>query len=129
MELTRTCKECKVIGPTDSFASAGIKNGKQYYRYLCKYCFYKSKKPRKADLKQFVLDIKKNSICERCSFSDYRALQFHHLIAEDKYDAISNMVANGYGKEKLLDEIKKCAILCANCHQIEHFNQDNLGVV
>lgn len=129
MEQTRVCRTCKTEGPTDSFASAGIKNGKKYYRYLCKSCYYKSKQPRKADLKQFVLDIKKSSSCQKCGFSDYRALQFHHIISDDKQDAISNMVANGYGKEKLLDEIKKCSILCANCHQIEHFNQDNLGVV
>ena len=123
MEETRVCRECKTEGPTDSFASAGIKNGKKYYRHLCKTCYHKSKQPRKDELKQFVLSIKKDSKCQKCGFSDYRALQFHHINSEGKQGAISDMVSYGFSKEKILAEINKCSILCANCHQIEHFKE------
>jgi len=123
MESTRVCRQCNIEGPTDTFASAGIKNGKKYYRYLCKSCYHRSKQPRKDDLKQFVLNIKKDSGCSICGFSDYRALQFHHIIAETKHRAVSDMVAHGFSKEKILEEIAKCIIICANCHQIKHFKE------
>lgn len=123
MEKTRVCKQCNYTGQIESFANAGIKNGKKYYRYLCKTCYHKSKQPRKDDLKEFVLNIKKNGLCLKCGFSDYRALQFHHISKEDKQEAISNMVKNGFSKEKILNEISKCILLCANCHQIEHFKE------
>lgn len=47
--------------------------------------------------------IKENSICERCGFSDKRALEVHH---KDK---------NRHNNKK-----NNLEILCANCHMIEH---------
>ena len=56
--------------------------------------------------------------CEICGFNDPRALQFHHL--RDKVESIPVMVNRGCGWEKVLKEIEKCQVLCANCHFILH---------
>ncbi len=33
---------------------------------------------------------------------------------------VGKMVTYGYSKSQLEEEIKKCLILCANCHRKEH---------
>ena len=58
--------------------------------------------------------------CERCGFSHPAALDFHHRVPADKQFEIPRMVANGYSKEKILAEMAKCEVLCANCHRIHH---------
>jgi len=42
------------------------------------------------------------------------ALQFHHKDGADK----KNCVANLKGMKKIREEIKKCVVLCANCHAV-----------
>jgi hypothetical protein len=36
--------------------------------------------------------------------------------------AIAQAVNQGWSKERILEEIKKCDVLCANCHFKEHYN-------
>ncbi len=42
---------------------------------------------------------------------------FHHI--NDKKDDIARMF-NYCSEQEILDEIKKCVLLCANCHRIIH---------
>lgn len=63
--------------------------------------------------------------CNRCGFSDKRALVFHHINPEQKDFQISQMI-NKCGIERLKKEIEKCEVICSNCHLIEHHpNQDS----
>lgn len=57
--------------------------------------------------------------CERCGYSDKRALQFHHATGT-KEKAVATLAIAGYSKKRIAAEISKCIVLCANCHQIEH---------
>ena len=50
---------------------------------------------------------------------DWRCLDFHHL--RDKINNVSNLVGQAFGKKRLLEEMQKCKILCANCHRKETF--------
>lgn len=66
--------------------------------------------------------------CCSCGFDkDASALQFHHIIPDDKTDEISKVMATGV-YDDIIDELKKCAVICANCHQILH-NSLNVKVV
>lgn len=38
---------------------------------------------------------------------------------------ISEAVQRGYSLDRIKKEIKKCIVLCANCHAIRHFNMRN----
>ena len=49
-------------------------------------------------------------------------LDFHHK--SNKKDSISNMVVNGYSISKINKEIKKCQILCSNCHRKVHYQNN-----
>ena len=71
-------------------------------------------------LKQFVKEYKLANPCVNCGESDHRCLDFHHTNPEDKdYDVA---VLYKCGSKSLIEkEIKKCIILCANCHRKFHY--------
>lgn len=55
--------------------------------------------------------------CELCSENNPVCLDFHHPDRDLKNNDISKMVHDNYSIEKILIEIKKCQVLCANCHR------------
>lgn len=54
--------------------------------------------------------------CLKCSEKEPAALDFHHIKGKDML--ISQM--RGRNRDKILEEIAKCVILCANCHRKVH---------
>ena len=64
--------------------------------------------------------------CAKCGESRGYVLDFHHLNPEQKENTIARMTSNNYELDKVYDEIKKCIVLCANCHrEFHHFKQKN----
>jgi hypothetical protein len=63
--------------------------------------------------------------CEECGFSHPGALDFHHIDPTLKDRAISQMVYHKCSESKILKEISKCKVLCANCHRILHWKERN----
>ena len=55
--------------------------------------------------------------CVKCKSKDY--LEFHHLPQYNKIERISKLIRDS-SWNKIIDEIKKCTILCIDCHQEEH---------
>ena len=47
-------------------------------------------------------------------------LCFHHLNSEDKEFQLETKNWNNNKLNKALEEAEKCAILCMNCHALEH---------
>lgn len=45
-------------------------------------------------------------------------MEFDHLDPSSKKLNIATMVATGYSDERILEEISKCELVCANCHRI-----------
>lgn len=68
--------------------------------------------------KKFVNSIKKKSKCAICGESEPCCLEFHHINPETKVDSIMNMLNEP--EETLVEELKKCIILCSNCHKKIH---------
>lgn len=62
--------------------------------------------------------IKSNSCCSLCPESESLCLDFHHLGTKDVL--ISRVVHQGYSWGRILLEMKKCVILCSNCHRKVH---------
>ena len=52
-----------------------------------------------------------------CGYSNWLALDFDHREPEKKYKGISDLVSTGR-TERLIEEIPKCDVVCANCHRI-----------
>jgi len=79
---------------------------------------------RTEDLGKFLKDYKNSGLsCQRCGENHPATLQFHHKDPSLKTVAVSSMVAHGYSKDKILEEISKCEVLCANCHFKEHYTR------
>ena len=58
--------------------------------------------------------------CCICGYKrNINALEFHHLIPENKSYGISAK-GNCHNLEQDLEEVKKCILLCANCHREVH---------
>jgi hypothetical protein len=54
--------------------------------------------------------------CVDCGETDPIILEFDH-ITNDKHFNISDATRHGYGMKKLIAEIAKCEVRCANCHR------------
>lgn len=64
-----------------------------------------------------------NKSCVLCGERDIRTFEFDHLDPKKKIFTISQAVRLGHSWDDVLAEIKKCRILCANCHKKETANQ------
>jgi hypothetical protein len=45
-------------------------------------------------------------------------MEFDHRDPREKIDSVSKLVGHGAHKDKILREIAKCDLVCANCHRI-----------
>ncbi len=73
--------------------------------------------------KAFVLGYLKTHPCSKCGIADVRVLQFDHISGKTKVNCVSIMVNTNKTIEAIHNEIKKCRVLCANCHMIRTTNQ------
>lgn len=74
---------------------------------------------RNTDYLKWYKGLKRGKSCVRCGESDPRCLDWHHLDPNDKLDSISTMISKHLSKKRILAEIAKCILLCANCHRKE----------
>ena len=68
-------------------------------------------------------DLYKSSLhCARCPENHVSCMDFHHINPEEKEYAVSDLVSNKMFT-KAYKEIKKCIVLCANCHRRLHWEE------
>lgn len=133
-----TCKECNQLLPRDQFQARGMsKSGLRLFSARCKICdgkhvrknhvsYVTSKIKHKVVRQETILHLKQ--ACIVCGYSRCKtALEFHHLNETTKDAEISDMVAKGKGLKWIMEEIKKCVVLCANCHREYHAGLLDLG--
>lgn len=75
----------------------------------------------KAKRRAWLKEYKKTLKCSRCPESFWACLDFHHKNPEEKEFEIREIVDKGVSMARILKEIAKCDVLCANCHRKEHF--------
>lgn len=68
-------------------------------------------------------EIKSHLECKECGNNHPAVLDFHHRNPDEKESVVSALIASLYPKKKILAEIAKCDIFCANCHRIYHWNK------
>lgn len=82
-------------------------------------------KSRKLEMRKWFSKYKNTRKCERCGENHIACLEFHHNDGSDKKFEISGALSRDcYSKSKILSEIDKCTVLCANCHRKHHFERD-----
>lgn len=84
----------------------------------------KFRKDRRSIVADWIREYKSSRRCCGCGISDYRVLQFHHRPEAKKLHNVSDMVVRGMPVKEIEKEIRKCRLLCANCHRLEHITGD-----
>jgi acetylornithine/succinyldiaminopimelate/putrescine aminotransferase len=99
--------------------------GRDYYKrnrqHLLAKQAEKNKRLREKQ-RQWLIDYKKGLACVRCGENHPATLQFHHRNYEEKEFEIALYTTLGISKARLLAEIEKCDVICANCHAKEHWS-------
>jgi hypothetical protein len=87
-------------------------SNKQYY--------LEKKEAHRELIREKIREIKSVSKCMNCPENHPACLVFHHKDPSQKDGEIGMAVSKGWSMEKLLEEISKCEVLCANCHMKLH---------
>lgn len=74
------------------------------------------------DLVQWFREYKRTCSCTICGESRPACLTFHHRDPTEKLIEVSILVTRHNKRERVLAEIAKCDVLCANCHADLHFS-------
>jgi hypothetical protein len=73
---------------------------------------------RRSQRQAFINGLKLASGCVDCGYAEHAvALDFHHT-ADDKTYSVSRMTL--FSEERIMQEVAKCEVVCANCHRIRH---------
>lgn len=109
-----TCSK-KLIGRQTKYCSKLCKNRDTNNKLQN----YETQHARATKLKIELMELLGNKCC-RCGYrKNLAAIHFHHT-RDKEFEIDSRHLAN-CNKEKLLQEVKKCILLCANCHMEEHY--------
>lgn len=130
---TKVCSKCGEIKPISEFALNKTKNDghsseckschKKYrdshYKINKEYYINKSatyRKQRRNEFDRFKSTLK----CSICGESRPWCLDFHHINPSEKDVEVVKLIES---PRKLEEEIKKCVVLCANCHREIHYKE------
>lgn len=91
------------------------KNREQRQKYRDEYI-----QKRKDDLIKI-----KGGRCVKCGIefdgTNSAIYDFHHINPDEKEFSLNKATLNKFGMEKILNELKKCDLVCSNCHRLIHF--------
>ena len=73
--------------------------------------------------RQKLLGLKSKLQCEVCGEAHPSCLEFHHTDPKEKDSHVSYGV-HFWGWDRVLAEVKKCQVLCSNCHRKWHWDNE-----
>jgi hypothetical protein len=76
---------------------------------------------RRAELVRWYLELRQGKVCSSCGEDHPACIDFHHRDENKKELDVSKAVRYGWSKERILKEVVKCDVLCANCHRKLHW--------
>jgi transposase len=104
-----------------------VRDGRGYFR--CRACRAEAVVRRRRRVKQILVEAAGGS-CRLCGYNrSLAALEFHHVDPRDKQFGVA---AGGMARslERLRAEVRKCVLLCSNCHaEVEAGTRSISGVV
>lgn len=80
---------------------------------------------RKKSNRQWFNTFKKTLHCTNCGENHPATLDFHHVRYEKTNVKVNELVSGGHAKQRILQEVEKCVVLCSNCHRIHHHDERN----
>ncbi len=118
----KQCKYCFKWYSESSFGVALTTQTKIYRRQKCRHCYRATKQALIKRNYQWLSEIKKQKGCIKCGITNPIVLDFHHRNEENKLFGLGTF-RRSVGFKRIENEVKKCEVICANCHRIEHYNR------
>lgn len=129
----RKCTKCLIIQDESRFSINKCK--KSWYQSHCKWCHniymkaflkkqeYTVSKERKASIRETIINLK-DVPCKDCwQKYPWYVMDFDHLPGFEKKFNLSIATSKWYSVKKILEEAKKCDIVCSNCHRVRTFTR------
>lgn len=107
------CKGCR-----KRYRDKHYQEHKEYYKRKAKE--YKEQKRKEFD------ELRKSLKCSKCGESRFYCLDFHHIDPNEKETEVTKLIE---APNKLKEELKKCIVLCSNCHRELHYQEKHAGIV
>lgn len=118
---TKRCPQCNTNKPIQEFH---FRKSENRYQSWCKTCLYTLQKARWKDRKRKGVELLGGKCC-RCGYNkNLAALHFHHRDPNIKEFDFGKLRQKAWAI--IVEELKKCNLLCANCHAEEHAPELNL---
>ena len=132
---TKICYKCNADKPMSEFIfknrSKGIyhESCKECWKEIRKQCYQKNKKvttdrnqKNTKKNRDWYVDYKSTLKCSNCPENHPACLEFHHLDPKTKEISVSVLTGRTYSIEKIKREMRKCIVLCSNCHRKYHYS-------
>jgi hypothetical protein len=82
----------------------------------------KKNRENKASAKEKWKTFKSTLACVQCGQNHPATLDFHHIERHPDNRKVNKLLTNKAYKQAA-EEVKKCMVLCSNCHRIHHHNE------
>ena len=131
--VTKRCGRCRVDKPVELFHRR--RGG---YQTWCKDCrrsydaeYHRStqrlrveqKRERHAEFVEWYLALKEGKPCADCGVAHHpAAMQWDHLPGAAKLASVADLCRKN-NRRRVLEEIAKCELVCANCHAVRTFQR------
>ncbi len=139
--MLKKCSKCKIDKPLSEFnwkirdvkravhcRECSRKYIRNHYESNKSYYLRKAKKRniviRKA-AKEYIGNYLSTHPCIDCAESDILVLEFDHRDRKSKGGFVGVMVNNNATLKKVIEEISKCDVRCANCHRRKTEKENN----
>jgi len=76
----------------------------------------------RVEVARWYVELKAQLVCS-CGESHPACIQFHHPTRATKEASVANALRRRWSRARILAEIAKCEVLCANCHAKRHASQ------
>lgn len=132
----KTCSWCSVSKPVEEFVKLGsgtkahcleCNRRRQREQYAANpsrrlKAIARNVKNYRRRFQRFIEEFKSRPCTDCGGIFDSCAMDFDHVRGEKLFN-VSMMLQQGCGQERILAEIAKCELVCANCHRVRTKNR------
>jgi hypothetical protein len=119
--MYKKCTKCEIEKEINSFAKQSDRNNNTSW---CKQCLYDSQKKRWIDRKVKAVNLMGGK-CQKCGYDkNFMAMDFHHKNPDEKEFNWCKLKLKRWSA--IIQELKKCILLCCRCHREEHWPQGEI---
>lgn len=96
---------------------------KEYYKKNKERFVARQREKRKRLREWFREEIVAKVSCKECGENHPATIDFHHRDPSTKEGGVTTLLGSKFSKKKVIEELKKCDVLCSNCHRKHHWKE------